>query len=102
MMIGILAWTGALLSCLLSVPQLVQALRSDRLAGVSSTTYWLALGNAIVWAMWAVLSGEYAAGVPALVNGPAAVLIITRLHATRRPARSPVPVEPCWEPAALR
>ena len=80
MIVETLAWSGALLSCLLSVPQLLQALRSDRLDGVSTATYWLVLGNATVWAAWAMLAGEYAAGVPSLVNGPAAVLIIVRLH----------------------
>ena len=83
MIIDILAWSGALLSCLLSLPQLLQALRSDRLEGVSTATYWLVLGNAAVWAGWAMLAGEYAAGVPALVNGPAAVLIILRLQRAR-------------------
>jgi uncharacterized protein with PQ loop repeat len=89
MIIGILAWSGALLSCLLSLPQLLHALRSDRLDGISAATYWLVLGNAIVWAAWAILAGEYAAGVPSLVNGPAAVLIIHRLHRAHRPSPSP-------------
>jgi uncharacterized protein with PQ loop repeat len=92
MIIGILAWSGALLSCLLSVPQLLHALRSDRLDGVSAATYWLVLGNAAVWAAWAILAGEYAAGVPSLVNGPAAVLIIHRLRRAHRP--SPPPSQP--------
>ena len=89
MIIGILAWSGALLSSLLSLPQLLHALRSDRLDGISSATYWLVLGNATIWAAWAILAGEYAAGVPSLVNGPAAVLIIARLRRTRRPSGPP-------------
>ena len=98
-MIDILAWMGALISCLLSLPQLVEALHSDRLDGVSSTTYWLVLGNAIIWGAWAILAGQYAAGIPSLVNGPAAVLIIARLHQARRPAatapsRRPSPIVP--------
>jgi uncharacterized protein with PQ loop repeat len=80
MIIELLAWSGALLSSLLSVPQLVQALRSKRLDGVSAATYWLVLGNAFVWAGWAILTAQYAAGVPALVNGPVAVVILVRLH----------------------
>ncbi len=35
-------------------------------------------------AAWSVLTGEYAAGVPALVNGPAALLILRRLHRSQR------------------
>jgi uncharacterized protein with PQ loop repeat len=80
MIIVILAWSGAVLSCLLTVPQALRTLRTDRLDGVSPTTYWIVLGNAGTWAAWSLLSGEYAAGVPALVNGPAAVLILRRLH----------------------
>lgn len=91
MIVETLAWSGALLSCLLSVPQLLQALRSDRLDGVSTATYWLVLGNATVWAAWAMLAGEYAAGVPSLVNGPAAVLIIVRLHRVHRPGQPQTP-----------
>jgi uncharacterized protein with PQ loop repeat len=82
--VTILAWTGALLSCLLTIPQAVRTLRSDRLDGLSATTYWIILGNAVVWATWSALTGEYAAGVPALVNGPAALLILRRLHRSQR------------------
>ena len=41
-----LAWTGAFLSCLLTIPQAVRTLRSDRLDGISATTYWIIFGNA--------------------------------------------------------
>jgi hypothetical protein len=37
-----------------------------------------------VWAAWAIATGHLAAGIPALVNGPAAVLILTRLAEARR------------------
>ena len=99
-----LAWTGAFLSCLLTIPQAVRTLRSDRLDGISATTYWIIFGNAAVWAMWSVLSGEYAAGVPALVNGPAALLILRRLHRSQRSdARvAHLPVPPCEPGLPLR
>lgn len=80
MIITILAWSGALLSCLLAVPQAFRAFRTDRLDGVSATTYRIVLGNATVWTAWALLTGQYAAGVPGLVNGPVAVLILLRLR----------------------
>jgi uncharacterized protein with PQ loop repeat len=83
MIIAVMAWSGALLPCQLSVPQLAHALRSQRLDGVSAATYWLVLGNAGVWAAWAVQAGEYAAGVPSLVNGPAAIVILARLQVAR-------------------
>jgi uncharacterized protein with PQ loop repeat len=86
--ITILAWTGAVLSCLLTIPQAVRTLRSDRLDGLSATTYWIIFGNAAVWAMWSVLAGEYAAGVPSLVNGPVALLILRRLYRSQRSVAS--------------
>jgi uncharacterized protein with PQ loop repeat len=89
MIITILGWTGALLSCLLTIPQAVRTLRSDRLDGLSATTYWIIFGNAAVWAAWSVLTGEYAAGVPALVNGPAALLILRRLHHSQQSVAKP-------------
>jgi hypothetical protein len=78
--ITILAWTGAFLSCLLTIPQAVRTLRSDHLDGLSATTYWIIVANAAVWGMWSALAGEYAAGVPSLINGPAALLILRRMH----------------------
>ncbi len=83
-MVEILAWCGAALSCLLSVPQVVRTLRTDRLDGLSAPTYWIVLINAAVWSAWALLTGEHAAGVPAVINGPAAILILYRLTAARR------------------
>jgi hypothetical protein len=102
--VEILAWTGAFLSCLLTIPQAVLTLGSDRLDGISATTYWIIFGNAAVWAMWSVFSGEYAAGVPALVNGPAALLILRRLHRGQRPrARvTDLRVPPCEPGLPLR
>jgi uncharacterized protein with PQ loop repeat len=100
MIIMILAWTGALLSCLLTIPQAVRTLRSDRLDGLSATTYWVVLGNAAVWATWSVLTGEYAAGVPALINGPAALLILLRLHRSHRSVPSVISIPTAPRPAS--
>lgn len=83
-MTELLAWAGAALSTLLGLPQAVRALRTNRLEALSAATYWLTLANAAVWAAWAIVTGNLAAGVPALVNGPAAVLILKRLEAARR------------------
>jgi hypothetical protein len=52
---------------------------AERLDGVSAGTYWIVLANATVWVSWCFLTGEFAVGAPALVNGPAAVLILRRL-----------------------
>ena len=84
MMVTILAWTGALLSCLLTIPQAIRTLRSDRLDALSATTYWIILGNAVVWATGGSAHRRIRRRVPALVNGPAALLILRRLHRSQR------------------
>jgi uncharacterized protein with PQ loop repeat len=85
--VQMLAWCGAALSCLLTLPQAVRVLRTERLDGISASTYVIVLGNAAVWATWAMCTGEHAAGVPALINGPAAILILRRLAIERRKSR---------------
>jgi uncharacterized protein with PQ loop repeat len=99
MIVTILAWSGAFLSCLLTIPQAVRTVRSDRLDGLSATTYWIIFVNAVVWAAWAILAGEYAAGVPSLVNGPTALLILHRMHSSQRSvAHAAHPQVPPCEP----
>jgi uncharacterized protein with PQ loop repeat len=83
----LLGWFGAALSCLISLPQVVRTMRAKRLDGISSATYWLVLANAAAWTACSLLTGEYVAGVPALVNGPIAIVILHRLVATRHTAR---------------
>jgi uncharacterized protein with PQ loop repeat len=83
-----LAWCGAALSCLLSVPQAIRVLRAERIDGISASTYVIVLGNAAVWAAWATCTGQYAAGIPALINGPAAILILRRLAMEHRKSRN--------------
>ena len=87
MVAELLGWFGAGLSCVISLPQVVRTMRTKRLDGISSATYLLVLANAAAWTVWSLLTGEYAAGVPALVNGPAAIVILHRLVATRHTAR---------------
>ena len=86
-MVEMLAWCGAALSCLLSVPQAIRVLRAERLDGISASTYVIVLSNAAVWAAWSLLTGEYAAGIPGLINGPAAILILHRLMIARHKRR---------------
>jgi uncharacterized protein with PQ loop repeat len=83
----LLGWFGAGLSCVISLPQLMRTIRIKQLDGISSATYWLVLANAAAWTAWSLLTGEYAAGVPALVNGPVAIVILHRLVTTRHTAR---------------
>ena len=86
-MAELLGWFGATLSCVISLPQVVRTMRAKQLDGISSATYWLVLANAAAWTAWSLLTGEYAAGVPALVNGPVAIVILHRVVATRHTAR---------------
>ena len=87
MVAELLGWFGAALSCVISLPQVVRTIRAKRLDGISSATYWLVLANAAAWTAWSLLTGEYAAGIPSLVNGPVAIVILHRLVATRHTAR---------------
>jgi hypothetical protein len=50
---------------------------------------WLILANAAAWTAWSLFTGEYAAGVPALVNGPVAIVILHRLAVARHDTRDP-------------
>ena len=86
MVAELLGWFGAGLSCVISLPQVVRTMRAKRLDGISSATYWLVLANGAAWIAWSLLTGEYAAGVPALVNGPVAIVILHRLVASRHTA----------------
>jgi uncharacterized protein with PQ loop repeat len=94
----LLGWFGAGLSCVISLPQVVRTLRAKQLEGISSATYWLVLANAAAWTAWSLLTGEYAAGLPALVNGPVAVVILHRLAVTRHDTPDPE-VQQCVQPS---
>jgi uncharacterized protein with PQ loop repeat len=88
-MIEAMARTGAVLSTMLGLPQALRVLRTNDVCGLSATTFWLTLANAAVWLGWALMTGHLATGIPALVNGPAAVLVLSRLQAARRMAPPP-------------
>ena len=102
MVTELLGWFGAGLSCVISLPQVVRTIQAKQLDGISSATYWLVLANAAAWTAWSLLTGEYAAGVPALVNGPVAIVILHRLVATRHTASRRVFNTEVRESAALR
>ena len=80
------AWTGAVLSTMLGLPQVLRVLRTNDVRGLSAATFWLTLANAAVWLGWALMTGHLATGLPAVVNGPAAVLVLCRIQAARRVA----------------
>jgi uncharacterized protein with PQ loop repeat len=82
-------WFTDGLSCVIGLPQVVRAIRAKHLDGISSATYWLVLANAAAWTAWSLFTGEYAAGVPALVNGPVAIVILHRLAVGRHDTPDP-------------
>jgi uncharacterized protein with PQ loop repeat len=85
----LLGWFAAGLSCVISLPQVVRTMRAKRLDGISSASHWLVLANAAAWTAWSLLTGEYAAGVSALVNGPVAIVILHRLAVARHDTPDP-------------
>lgn len=82
-----LGYIGAIASCLLVLPQAIRACRYQKspeaLAGVSTGAMWAGLVNACVWLVWAALSGAYPAGLPSVVNGPAAAFCLLRVLRAR-------------------
>ena len=76
--------SGGGLFCVISLPQVVRTIHAKQLDGISSATYWLVLANAAAWTAWSLLTGEYAPGGPALVNGPVAIVILHPLVAGRQ------------------
>jgi uncharacterized protein with PQ loop repeat len=85
----LVGWFAAGLSCAISLPQVVRTMRAKQLDGISSASHWLALANAAAWTAWSVFTGEYAAGVSALVNGPVAIVILHRLAVARHDTPDP-------------
>ena len=83
MFVTLLGLSGAAISCLTSLPQAHKALTSpaECLVGVSVWTWRIIALNATIWLVWAILVGQIVAGLPSLVNGPAAVVILWK---TRR------------------
>ena len=81
--VTLLGFSGAAISCLTSLPQAHRAWTSpsECLIGVSVWTWRIIALNAVIWLLWAVLVGQICAGLPSLVNGPAALVILWK---TRR------------------
>jgi len=79
----LLGFAGAFISCTTSLPQAVRAWRepTECLIGVSVWTWRLMALNALIWLVWALLVGQICVGLPSLINGPAALVILWR---TRR------------------
>lgn len=65
------------------------------LAGVSTGTQWLLLCNAVLWGVYAVLTGAFWVGAPGLVNGPLAVVTLALIYRGRAIPEAPPAVPDC-------
>lgn len=88
-----LAWASGTLVGILGIsvvvnqgPQVVRALRSDDLRGVSPTTYVLALADAGLWGAYGLAADDVAVIGYAVVLWAAAVTVLGRIWWTRRQA----------------
>ena len=83
--VGLLASAGSLT---LWWPQAVRLWRRRHsptaLGGISITTQVVLLATESLWAAYALLTGSYWVGVPAMVNIPLALLAIRLLRRARR------------------
>jgi hypothetical protein len=83
-----LGWTGSAASCLIVAPQAWRTWthRHDAaaLSGVSVAAMLFVVANSVVWAAWAVLEEAYPAGLPSLINGPAAAATAVAVVIGRR------------------
>jgi uncharacterized protein with PQ loop repeat len=90
----LLGATGSIISVSLWLPQFRSTWRHRRdhhaLAAMSVGTQTLLAVNAVVWVLYAALSGSWWVGVPSAVNLPLAVFtIVTLVRSRRSPMRSP-------------
>ena len=78
--VTLLGLTGATISCFTALPQAIKAVRepAECLLGISRWTWRITALNAVIWLLWAVMVGQICAGLPSLVNGPAALIILWR------------------------
>lgn len=78
--LDLVGWAASASTIIISMPQLVTALRHspDELRGVSRTTWAITIANATVWLAWAAVAGQPAVAAPSFVNLPAALIILYR------------------------
>ena len=90
--VAVLGYAAAALSCFMVLPQAVVTFRQRHdlhaLAGVSLASMLGIAVNSSMWVVWAIAAKAYPAGIPALVNGPAAVFIAFLILRARRRTRS--------------
>ncbi len=87
MAVNLVGALGCAISFILWLPQAkrIWAVRHDgsAMSSVSPGTYWLVLANAVLWAVYAALTGAWWSGAPGLVNAPLAVLVLILVARSR-------------------
>lgn len=80
-----IGFVASLMAFILFIPQAKRTwnVRNDfkAISGVSTGTQWFLLCNAVLWAVYAILTEAFWVGAPGLVNGPLAIvslILITR------------------------
>ncbi len=58
LLISVLGWIAAIVSCFLATPQLVRIVRANSVAGVSRLSWQLALGGNLTWGIYGLLQGN--------------------------------------------
>jgi uncharacterized protein with PQ loop repeat len=79
-----LALLGSAFTTTLTLPQTVRVARTGITSGLSATTQILALGSAVTWGAWSLVTHQYLAGIPSVVNGPASAYLLYRILTAKR------------------
>lgn len=98
LMAQVVGFLASAMAFVLFVPQATRVWTSRHdarsLAGVSTLTQWLLLGNAGLWGVYAVLTGAFWVGAPGLINAPLAIVTLVLIERSRRRVAD-VPVGDC-------
>lgn len=94
-----IGFAASVIAFVLFVPQARHTWRvrntPTAVAGVSAGTQWLLLCNAVLWGVYAVLTGAFWVGAPGLVNGPLAVVTLALIYRGRAIPEAPPAVPDC-------
>ena len=94
--------TAALLGLLVAVlavgvlvtqgPQVLRAAREQDLTGLAATTWWLSIVDAVTWGAYGVAVGDAALVAYGVVLSSSAMIVLSRIHLTRRALPEPAAV----------
>lgn len=82
-----IGWFAVTVAGVIRIPQIVDALRSNDVSGVSVSTWWLGVFGNVLWAAYGVLARDPRLYLGALVAGVMSLAIIVIVEYRRRGAR---------------